>query len=312
VTYLSELSAPRHPRRCKSVQTNCHVADAAIQKTGLYCEEDRQHNKNAMENVPSAHKLPLKGEWSVCARGEVRDPRSSANVPNATPECVHHPSESRETEDAEEVESESCERGTSECVVSVDEADGDAGQGIESAGTPNELDALVTVSIESEDLGSGGIPHVCLGSTSWRACDANRPGHQTDGLRSWTDELRGQADESEGQVDASNASNRPETVEMSCGEGAGTYLGVGDLKHGGVETDGLGSQTDVLSGHWGCAKCQYGHDKAYKLTREHQYISKEDQTARLTYQGCRAVSRWAKHLWKPNGCTERCRQRENG
>jgi len=30
VTYLSELSAPRHPRRCKSVQTNCHVADAVL------------------------------------------------------------------------------------------------------------------------------------------------------------------------------------------------------------------------------------------------------------------------------------------
>ena len=79
------------------------------------------------------------------------------------------------------------------------------------------------MSIESEDLGSGGIPHVRLGSTSWCACDANRPGHRTDGSRSWTDELRGQADESEGQADASNTSNRPETVEMSCGEGAGAY-----------------------------------------------------------------------------------------
>jgi len=243
----------------------------------------------------------------------VRDPRSSASAPNATPECVHRPSESRETEDAEGVESESCERGTSKHVVSIDEADGDAGRGIESVGTPNKLDALVTVSIESEDLGSGGIPHVRLGSTSWRACDTNHPGHRTDGSRSWTDELRGQVDESEGQADASNASNRPEMVEMSCGEGAGAYLGVGDPKRGGVETDGLGSQTDTSSGHWGRAKCRYGHNKAYKLTRERQYISKEDQTARLTYQGCKAAaSRWAKHLRKPNGRTEHCRQRENG
>ena len=67
--------------------------------------------------------------------------------------------------------------------------------------------------------------------------------------------MRGQADESEGQADASNASNRPEMVEMSCGEGAGAYLGVGDPKRGGVETDGLGSQTDASSGHWGRAKC---------------------------------------------------------
>jgi len=133
-----------------------------------------------------------------------------------------------------------------------------------------------------------------------------------DGSRSWTDELRCQADESEGQADASNTSNRPETVEMSCGEGAGAYLGVGDLKHGGVKTDGLGSQMDVSSRHWGRAKCQYGHDKAYKLTRECQYILKEDQTARLTYQGCKVVSRWAKHLQTPNGHTEHCRQCKNG
>ena len=276
-------------------------------------KEDRQHNANTTENVPSAHELLLEGEWSVCVRGEVRDPRSSANAPNAMPECVHHPSKSRETEDAEGVELESCKRGTSKHVVSVDEADGDAGRGIKSVGTPNELDTLVTVLIESEDLGSGGILHVHLGSMSWRACDVNRPGHRTDGSRSWTDELRGQADELEGQADASNTSNRPETVEMSCGEGAGAYLGVGDPNRGGVETDGLGSQTDASSGHWGRAKCRYGHDKAYKLTRERQYISKEDQTARLTYQGCKAAaSRWAKHLRKPNGRTERCRQHENG
>jgi len=94
---------------------------------GLYCKEDCQHNENATENVPSAHELLLEGEWSVCARGEVRDPRSSTNAPNATPECMHCPSKSRETGDAEEVKSESCERGTSEHVVSVNEADGDAG-----------------------------------------------------------------------------------------------------------------------------------------------------------------------------------------
>ena len=236
----------------------------------------------------------------------------------ATPECMHHPSKSRETEDAEGVELGSCKRGTSECV-SVNEADGDAGRGIESVGTLNELDALATMLIELEDLGSGGIPHVHLGSMSWHACDMNRPEHQTNGLRSQTDELRGQADESEGQVDASNTSNRPETVEMSCGEGAGMYLGVEDPKCGGVEMDGLGSQTDASSGHWGHAKCRYRHDEAYKLTREHQYTSKEDQTARLTYQGCKAVSRWAKHLQKPNGCvncvhrcTEHCRQCKNG
>ena len=50
----------------------------------------------------------------MCASGEARDPRSSANVPNATPERVHCPSKSSETEDAEGVESEGCEGGMDE------------------------------------------------------------------------------------------------------------------------------------------------------------------------------------------------------
>ena len=31
-----------------------------------------QHNKNTKRNLPSAHRVPLEGEWSVCASGRVR------------------------------------------------------------------------------------------------------------------------------------------------------------------------------------------------------------------------------------------------
>jgi len=50
-------------------------------------------------------------------------------------------------------------------------------------------------------------------------------------------------------TDASNASNRAETDRICHGEGAGTYLGVRDPKHGVGVMDGLGSQTDTLSRH---------------------------------------------------------------
>ena len=62
-----------------------------LQQTNLLCEEIRQHNENANENVPSAYGMPLEGEWAICA--------------------------SSKTE-----ESESCERGMTK-GVSVDEAE---------------------------------------------------------------------------------------------------------------------------------------------------------------------------------------------
>ena len=32
-----------------------------------------QRNENAKRNIPSAHRVPLEGEWSVCASSRVRD-----------------------------------------------------------------------------------------------------------------------------------------------------------------------------------------------------------------------------------------------
>ena len=36
-----------------------------LQQIEFYCNETRQRNGNATENIPSAHGLPLEGEWSV-------------------------------------------------------------------------------------------------------------------------------------------------------------------------------------------------------------------------------------------------------
>jgi len=218
-----------------------------LQQAEFYCKERCQRNENANADVPSTHELPLEGEWTVCASGEARDPRGSANVPNATPECVHRPNESRETEDAEGVESEGCKGGTSgresvdetvECCQQLCMADGDGGREVEPADTPNESETLVTVSIESESPDGGGIPRVHLGSMSWRAGDANGPGNQANG----------QADGSRGWTDTLKVSNNAETDGMSSGEGAETYLGAGGAKRVLNATDGVGSRTDASTG----------------------------------------------------------------
>ena len=223
--------------------------DLQLPKAELYCKEGHQCNGNVEDTIPSAYRLLLEGEWEVHASGEARNPRSSMNMPNAMPECVHHPSESRETEDAEGVESEGCERGMSE-RASVDETDGDAGQRIKPVDTPNEPDMLVTVSIKLESLNGDETPCICLGGTWMRTGDVNGAGNGADESNGQTDRLRGQTGRSTGQMDASNTSNNAGMAGMSDGEGAGTYLDARGMKRVVDARDGIGSQSDMSSGHW--------------------------------------------------------------
>ena len=44
--------------------------DLWLQQTNLLCEETRQRNGNAEEDIPSTQRLPLEGEWAGCASGE--------------------------------------------------------------------------------------------------------------------------------------------------------------------------------------------------------------------------------------------------
>ena len=170
--------------------------------------------------------------------GEANDPKGNAN---AAVEHADGSSRSKVIEDTKGVESEGCREGASK-RESVDEVDGSAGRGTGPADMSNELMEFIAVSIEPEDLGSGEILCMYLGGMWMRADDANRPGNGADGSSY-------QTDGSTGQTDASNASNGPEMAGMSCGEGAGTYLGTGDAKRDGDKTDGIGSHTDLPTGH---------------------------------------------------------------
>jgi len=207
-----------------------------------------QRNANANMDVPSAHKLLLEGEWTVYASGEDQNLRAD------------HPSKSKEAEDTAGVQSEGCEGGTSwhagvdkpetvvECCQQLCMASGDGDHEVECVDAPHELMQLQAMSIQSEEPDSGGIPRVCLGCTSWRAGDANGPGRRTDGSSGQADVSRGRADELRGFADTLNASNRAEMAGMSCGEGAGTYLGVGDAKRIVNATNGVRRHADALTG----------------------------------------------------------------
>ena len=211
-----------------------------LQQSKLLCKETNQRNGNARENVPEAHGLPLKGEWLVCASGETTNSNGDADASSAATEHVNGPSESRETEDTMENKLRGCKEGVRK-RESVDKADGSAGRGTGPADTSNELTEFVILSIESEDLGNGGVPRIRLGSMSWRADDANGPGSRADGPSCETDVLSSQADASRRLTDVLGKSTGTEMAGMSCDEGPG------GAKCNVRETDGIGSHADTLT-----------------------------------------------------------------
>ena len=208
--------------------------DLQLPKAEFYCEETNQRNENANRNVPIAYRLPLEGEWTGYASSEASDPKSNENASNAAIEHADGSHERCRLADVDGVMLEGCNGGTSE-RMSVDEADGDPGREVEPADSPNEPEALVTMSIEPEDLDSGGIPRIRLGGTRMWTGDANGPGDQADGTM--------------GEMDASNTSNRAEMAGISSGEGVGTYLEAGSAKRIIDTTDGIESHADTLSRH---------------------------------------------------------------
>ena len=204
-----------------------------LQQTNLQDEESRQRNTN----VPNAYRLPLVGEWEVCASSETKN------------SSVDGSSKSMETESTTGAELEGCKKDINEresvdvaveCCQQLGMANGGPGRGGEPVDTLNELETLVITSIMSEEPGGGGILRVHLQG-------ANGPGHGTDGSRGHMEMSRGQADVSRSQTDALNASNGAETDGMSDIEGAGTYLGVRDAKHVVNVMDGIGSWMDALT-----------------------------------------------------------------
>ena len=106
----------------------------------------------------------------------------------------------------------------------------------------NGLTKPLMTTIKLDDADSSGVLSMYLGGMCWHAGDTSRPEGQSDGSGCQMDGLRGSAD-------ALKALNRAETEVIGHGEGAGMYLVTGDTKHVIYMTDGVGSPTDMLTGH---------------------------------------------------------------
>ena len=172
---------------------------------------------------------------------------------DAATECVDCPCESRETVDANGVELEGRREGMSESE-SVDEADGDAGQRIEPADTPNESEELITVSIKPENLESSGIPRVRLGGMWMQTGDVNGPGSQadessgqTDGVGSQTDVSIWHGDVLSVETDMYRPANETANIRLPCKKVKLPDIPVEDARCTPDESDGRGNHMDASS-----------------------------------------------------------------
>ena len=167
--------------------------DLRLLKAEFYCKEIVQRNKNENENIPSTQKLPLEGEWTACASGEMTDLERDADM-------------------------------------------------------SNELTEPLTMTIEPDNADGGGVPSVYLGGMWMWPGDVNGSGIQMDGPGCQMDVLSSQADVLRGQTDTPIMSNGAEMVRMSCGDEAGTYLGIRDTKLIILEMVGIRDHADASTG----------------------------------------------------------------
>ena len=193
--------------------------------------EENQRSRNAKIDVPGAHRLPLEGEWIVCASSKAS--------------CEMGMNERTSVDDEVEVFAKT----PTECCQQLVGMDGDAGRKAKPADTLNKTEALVTMLIDLENPGGGDMPLMYLASTNWRAGDLNGLGSQTDGLNCEADVSTGQVDVLRGWTDTLEVSSSTEMASVSQGDDAEMYPGIGDTKRAVFEMDGVRSRADTSTGH---------------------------------------------------------------
>jgi len=249
-----------------------------LQQTNLH-DESCQRNENAQEDIPSAHRLPLEGEWIVCASGGLTNSSEGCERDAVKRECVDEP--------------------IVECCQQLGMANGNGGREVEPADTQNESKGLVTQSIEPESPNGGEIPRVRLRGTSPRAGDANGHANGADASSSQVDASRGQADESRGSADVLGTSNSAETAGISCGEGAGTYLDAGGAKRVIDATVGVGSHAEASNGHTDVQSVQTDALTTADAPQTVSIPRNDSKTPNLPME----TAKW--HPDEPNGCGSR-------
>ena len=194
-----------------------------------------QRNENAKRNIPSAHGVPLEGEWSMCASGSVRDLKSDSRGRGVGEHgCIDKWSWRVETpRPIVQMPKGCCQLGRADGNVSCKETSTD-GQG--------ESGKLVPMTVELDDPGGSETPRVCLGGMKTQV-------GEVESHRSQADESTGQANESKGQADASMVLNICEMVAMGDGDGSGARLDAGGARRDRAGPDGHANWLDTSSGH---------------------------------------------------------------
>ena len=197
-----------------------------------------QHNENAKRNIPSAHGVPLEGEWSVCASGRVMSDshKDGMGEHGCVDEWCWPVEKSKPTV---RIPKGYCQLGRAD-VMSCKEM---------SADGQDKSAKLVPTTVELDDSGGGETPCVCLGGTKMQIGEVESHGCRADKSRGQANKSNGWANRSRGQPDASTVLNTCETVATGDGDGRGARSDAGDARHGSTGPDGHANRSDMSNGH---------------------------------------------------------------
>ena len=190
--------------------------DLRLPKAELYCEERHQCNGNTTGDLPSAHRLPLKGEWTVYLSAEMKSPNSG------TGQEVEPAGSSNKLETLViiSIELEGPDGGRIPCIclggtqMWLGDVDG---PGHRTDMLWNQVDDLrvwtdaLNVSDRAE---TDGISHRDDMGTYLTTRGVKRDIRKTDGIGSHTDVLNGLTDTPSVNMDVIKPANKPENISI--------------------------------------------------------------------------------------------------
>ena len=164
--------------------------DLQLQQTNLLCEETRQHNRNAEEDIPSAQRLLLEGEWAGCASGKSNKSKGCSRSCEVRPADTLNKSETLVTLS---IESEDPHSGETLCMYLGGmrmHADDVNGLGCQTDGSRSQADGpggLMDAPSMSKKAETDVISHRDGMNTYLGAGDTKRDGDEVNGVGSQTD-----------------------------------------------------------------------------------------------------------------------------
>ena len=228
--------------------------DLWLPKAELYCEDKHQHNENASENLPSAYKLPLEGEWTGYASGEASDPKGNENTSNA---AIEHADGSREqcrlADVVVSIKSEGPDGGGIPCVRlgctswRAGDANGPGNRAERSTGKTDESRVQTDAPNASNRPEMAGMSCGEGAGTYPGAGDAKHAVDATDGVGSHADTSSEHADVPNVQTDANRPVNESKNVRMLRKRKKPPDSPVETARRRSDERNGVGDRTDTSS-----------------------------------------------------------------